>query len=159
MNSPTLFPCISFSPHPYSITKPGASAFYYQIVGMLYRKEQRPNVIFASPHIPNPAVYLELIPSDIEGERVQMTSAFTPVSQEKFLIDLQAGQLGYYNGLTQELHTISSFAPGRTFHSFVDELGNGRKNLIYCNSLIYAYQNRRTIIDDKMVQQVIDGET
>ena len=27
------------------------------------------------------------------------------------------------------------------------------------NSLIYAYQNRRTIIDDKMVQQVIDGET
>lgn len=123
--------------------KEGRSAFYYQIVGMLYRKEKRTNVIFASPHIPNPAVYLELIPSDIEGERVQMTSAFTPVSQEKFLIDLQAGQLGYYNGLTQELHTISSFAPGRTFRSFVDELGNGRKNLIYCNAKVKVVEFAR----------------
>ena len=32
-------------------------------------------------------------------------------------------------------------------------------NNVCRNSLIYAYQNRRTIIDDKMVQQVIDGET
>ena len=127
--------------------KEGRSAFYYQIVGMLYRKEQRPNVIFASPHIPNPAVYLELIPSSIEGERVQMTSAFTPVSQEKFLIDLQAGQLGYYNGLTQELHTISSFDPSRTFHSFVDELGTGKKNLIYCNAKVKVVEFAREYAD------------
>ena len=32
-------------------------------------------------------------------------------------------------------------------------------NNVCRNSLIYAYQNRRSIIDDKMVQQVIDGET
>lgn len=32
-------------------------------------------------------------------------------------------------------------------------------NNVCRNALIYAYQNRRTIIDDKMVQQVIDGET
>lgn len=114
--------------------KEGRSAFYYQIIGMLYRNEQHPNVIFASPHIPNPAVYLELIPNGIEGERVQMTSSFTPVSQEKFLIDLRSGQLGYYNGLTQKLHTISSFDSSKTFHSFVDELGAGKKNLIYCNA-------------------------
>ena len=127
--------------------KEGRSAFYYQIVGMLYRKEQHPNVIFASPHIPNPAVYLELIPSGIEGERVQMTSSFTPVSQEKFLIDLQSGQLGYYNGLTQELHTISSFDLNRTFHSFVDELGDGKKNLIYCNAKVKVVEFAREYAD------------
>jgi len=127
--------------------KEGRSAFYYQIVGMLYRKDQHPNVIFASPHIPNPAVYLELIPSSIEGERVQMTSSFTPVSQEKFLIDLQSGQLGYYNGLTQELHTISSFDPGRTFCSFVDELGAGKKNLIYCNAKVKVVEFAREYAD------------
>ena len=32
-------------------------------------------------------------------------------------------------------------------------------NNVCANSLIYAYQNRRTIIDDRMVQQVIEGET
>ena len=32
-------------------------------------------------------------------------------------------------------------------------------NNVCRNSLIYAYQNRRTIIDDRMVQQIIDGET
>ena len=127
--------------------KEGRSAFYYQIVGMLYRKDQHPNVIFASPHIPNPAVYLELIPCSIEGERVQMTSSFTPVSQEKFLIDLQSGQLGYYNGLTQKLHTISSFDPGRTFCSFVDELGAGKKNLIYCNAKVKVVEFAREYAD------------
>lgn len=116
--------------------KAGRSAFYYQIVGMLYRKEQRPNVIFASPHIPNPDIYLELIPNSIEGERVQMTSSFTPVSQEKFLIDLQVGQLGYYNSLTQELRTVSSFDMSRTFLSFVSELGAGKKSIIYCNAKV-----------------------
>lgn len=63
-----------------------------------------------------------------------MTSSFTPVSQEKFLIDLRSGQLGYYSGLTQKLHTISSFDLSKTFHSFVHELGAGKKNLIYCNA-------------------------
>lgn len=134
--------------------KEGRSAFYYQIVGMLYRKDQHPNVIFASPHIPNPAVYLELIPSSIEGERVQMTSSFTPVSQEKFLIDLQSGQLGYYNGLTQELHTISSFDPGRTFCSFVDELGAGKKNLIYCNAKVKVVEFAREYADGLQNQNV-----
>ena len=69
--------------------KEGRSAFYYQVVGILNRSEPRPHVIFASPHIPNPDVYLELIPSGIQGDRSEMTSLFTPVSQEKFLIDLQ----------------------------------------------------------------------
>lgn len=32
-------------------------------------------------------------------------------------------------------------------------------NNVCRNSLLYAYQNRRTIIDDKMVQMVIDSET
>ena len=32
-------------------------------------------------------------------------------------------------------------------------------NNVCRNALILACQNRRTIIDDRMVQQVIDGET
>lgn len=114
--------------------KEGRSAFYYQVVGMLNRSEERPHMIFASPHIPNPDIYLELIPRDVQGGRSEMTSLFTPVSQEKFLIDLQERKLGYYNGLTEELHAIHSFEPDRDFQSFLSELGEGKKNLIYCNA-------------------------
>ena len=114
--------------------KEGRSAFYYQVVGMLNRSEMQPHIIFASPHIPNPDIYLELIPNGIQGDRSEMTSLFTPVSQEKFLIDLQERKLGYYNGLTEELHVLHSFEPDRDFQSFISELGEGKKNLIYCNA-------------------------
>ena len=49
--------------------KEGRIAFYYQIVEMLYRNEVQTHVIFASPHIPNPDIYLELLPDSLEGER------------------------------------------------------------------------------------------
>ncbi len=114
--------------------KEGRSAFYYQIVEMLYRKEPHPHIIFASPHIPNPSVYLELVPSVITGERTHYISTYTPVSQEKFLIDIRAHNLGYYNHLTQELNTLASFDPSMTLQSFLIELGTGKKNLVYCNA-------------------------
>ncbi len=114
--------------------KGGRSAFYYQIINMLHRQEPHPTVIFASPNIPNPDVYLELIPGRRLGMRSIMTSSYTPVSQEKFLIDLQTGQLGYFNSLTQELHTLHPIEQGQTMYSFIDSIGNGKKNLVYCNA-------------------------
>lgn len=114
--------------------KEGRSAFYYQIVEMLYRKEPHPHIIFASPHIPNPDVYLELVPNSVEGERTHYTSTYTPVSQEKFLIDLRAHNLGYYNPLTQKMNIITSFNTDKTLKSFLTELGEGKKNLVYCNA-------------------------
>lgn len=114
--------------------KEGRSAFYYQIVEMLYREEPHPHIIFASPHIPNPGVYLELVPTVIAGERTHYTSTYTPVSQEKFLIDIRSHNLGYYNPLTQELHTLASFDPSMTLQSFLIELGAEKKNLVYCNA-------------------------
>lgn len=101
---------------------------------MLNRSELRPHIIFASPHIPNPDIYLELIPSGVQDDRSEMTSLFTPVSQEKFLIDLQERKLGYYNGLTEELYVIHSFEQDRDLQSFITELGEGKKNLVYCSA-------------------------
>lgn len=120
--------------------KEGRSAFYYQIVGMLYRNEPHPRIVFASPHIPNPDIYLELVPNAIEGERTKFISSYTPVSQEKFLINLQAHELGYYNSLAQELHIIDNFMPNRDFQSFLVKLGAGRK------ILFIAMQRRKLLI-------------
>lgn len=127
--------------------KEGRSAFYYQVVDMLNRNEVRPHVIFASPHIPNPGVYLELIPNAIEGSRADMTSLYTPVSQEKFLIDFQTCMLGYYNGLTQELHEVHQFEEKLDFGSFISRLGTGKKNLIYCNAKAKVVEFARKYAD------------
>jgi len=112
----------------------GRSAFYYQIIGMLHRREEQPRVIFASPNIPNPEVYLELIPGSRVGMRSKMASLYAPVSQEKFLIDLKGGRLGYFNSLTQELHDLHAIAPGQALFSFVRSIGEGKKNLVYSNA-------------------------
>ncbi|MGI6735934.1 MAG: hypothetical protein ACOX41_01300 [Anaerovoracaceae bacterium] len=97
--------------------------FYFQVIGMLNRSETPPHVIFASPNIPNPDLYLELTSSEeAAGKSEHFTSAFTPVSQEKFLIDMRNCQQGYYNGLSKELHLCSTFDIGKTFFDFIDEL-------------------------------------
>jgi hypothetical protein len=71
--------------------KEGRSAFYYQVVGMLNRSEMQPHMIFASPHIPNPDIYLELIPNGIQGDRSEMTSLFYSGQSGKVL-DRFAGE-------------------------------------------------------------------
>ena len=114
--------------------KEGRSAFYYQIVEMLYRNDVQPHVIFASPHIPNPDIYLELLPNAITGDRKYFTSSFTPVSQEKFIIDLQSHELGYYNALRRELKIIGSAPADMTFQDYLIRLGREKKNLVYCNA-------------------------
>src|SRR5699024_8252913 len=40
------------------------STFYYKIVDMLIQKANRPKIIFASPNIPNPEVFLKLTSKD-----------------------------------------------------------------------------------------------
>ena len=46
-------------------SKDSRSPFYYKIVDLLSRRENRPHFIFSSPNIPNPEVYLKLIGVDI----------------------------------------------------------------------------------------------
>lgn len=47
------------------------SPFYYQVVQILNEAEQKPHIIFASPNVPNPQVYLNLI-SGVETETLNL---------------------------------------------------------------------------------------
>jgi copper chaperone CopZ len=137
------------------------SMFYFQVIGMLNRSEMPPHIIFASPNIPNPDLYLELTSrEEAVGKSEHFTSAFTPVSQEKFLIDMRNHQQGYYNGLSKELHLCNTFNSGKTFFNFIDDLGEGKKNLIYCNSktkvtgFAKEYAARRPKRSDKDLEEL-----
>jgi type II secretory pathway predicted ATPase ExeA len=86
-------------------------------------------------------------------ERVEIHAILQPydLSQTKAYIQTQLEYSGFQGSIFSEDSQKLIFE----YTSGVPRLINN----VCRNSLIYAYQNRRTIIDDKMVQQVIDGET
>ena len=110
--------------------KDGRSAYYYQIVNMLMQSKTQPHIIFASPHISNPEVYLGVAAANVEAK--SLSSVFTPVSQEKFLIDMNSGTYGYYNPLSAQLKTVGKF-PEMSLSMVVNQFGAGKRNLVYCN--------------------------
>jgi len=39
------------------------SPFYYKVIDILYKRASKTHKVFSSPNIPNPEVYLKLIPN------------------------------------------------------------------------------------------------
>lgn len=114
--------------------KDGRSAFYYKVVDMLSQRSTPPHIIFASPNIPNPEVYLQLIPDIANRENYKIATKFSPVNQEKFLIDFKCFELHYYNEATQKLTKYCSFPEDKGLLDFVHELGEGARSIVYSNS-------------------------
>ena len=114
--------------------KDGRSAFYYKVVDMLSQRSTPPHIIFASPNIPNPEVYLQLILDVANRENYKIATKFSPVNQEKFLIDFKCFELHYYNEATQKLTKYCSFPEDKGLLDFVHELGEGARSIVYSNS-------------------------
>lgn len=77
--------------------------FYYKVVDMLLKKSNKTHFIFASPNIPNPQVYLQLMNDAIEnGEENKLASTYSPVIQVKFLMNFAGGKIEIYNEHTNK---------------------------------------------------------
>ena len=87
------------------------SPFYYQVVNMLSEREHRPHIIFASPNVPNPEVFLDTIP-DVGDDVVEkkLRTTYTPVSQPKFIINLINKEVSIYNERKDTNIPITSIA-------------------------------------------------
>lgn len=81
------------------------SAVYYKITDMLSKRTIKPQVIFASPNIPNPDVYLPLSPyfDDIDAKVSTYQTSYSPVSQLKYVIDCFSGEVKMLNNYTGQL--------------------------------------------------------
>lgn len=118
--------------------KDSRSAFYYKVVDMLSQK-QKPHVIFSSPNIPNPEVYLKLLPyADLETDH-KLATSFSPVSQIKILVDLVGGEIKTFNSYTEKLDTVTSFKRGANLHQIIATICRQRidrkmQNIVYFNS-------------------------
>lgn len=117
------------------------SAFYYKVVDMLSQREHRPHIIFASPNVPNPEIYLQLIPEIEDYSGFRTSTKFSPVNQEKFLIDLKEHKLHVYNEFSQKMTLYDEFDENKDLLDFVIEIGKNRRNIIYSN-------NKERVISD-----------
>jgi hypothetical protein len=127
--------------------KDSRSAFYYKVVDMLLQRERKPNIIFASPNIPNPDIFLGLIP-DIDKEDRKLASSYSPVSQIKYLLDFVDNKFSFYNEHIKELQTIEINAM-LNFLSILNIFYESEKStIVYINSKDKAMEQAKDFARD-----------
>ena len=87
------------------------SPYYYQAIQILSERENKPHFIFASPNVPNPEVFLDTIPEkDGEANESTLATAYSPVSQPKFIVNLMNKEVSVYNEHKEENIPITTIA-------------------------------------------------
>ena len=125
------------------------STFYYKVVDMLCQRARKPHVVFASPNIPNPEVYLKLIPGAEAGAKQRLVTTFAPVSQMKYLIDFPSKKIQMFNTYSGTLTTVANVRKEATFCQLIWRIGKNSQNIIYCSGTAKAVDFAREFADDK----------
>lgn len=130
-------------------TKGSRSAFYYKVVDMLSRRDKKPNIIFASPNIPNPEIYLKLIPdAEVQFEQ-NLRTTFTPVTQLKYLIDLPNQEILQYNSYTDNFTNVANLKETVSFIDILNRIGSEAQNIVYCSSTYKAVELARDFAETR----------
>jgi hypothetical protein len=119
-------------------TKGSRSAFYYKVIDMLSRRKKKPHMIFASPNIPNPEIYLKLIPDVISEAGQKLTTTFAPVSQLKYFIDFPNREIQLYNSYSGAFTNIAYLKESVSFCQLISHIGRDAQNIVYCSSTYKA---------------------
>ena len=118
-------------------TRDGRSAFYYKVVDMLSERANKPHIIFAAPNIPNPEVYLKLIPDAMPNKEQAFHTSFSPVSQLKYFVDLIDKKIELYNEKCDTLIPITgvkeNVEPVDIIRAIVGDKKHGQ-SIVYFNS-------------------------
>lgn len=107
--------------------------YFYKILDILRNQDNVPNIYFSAPLIKNPNEFLDLLPEI--GTKSSSVFEFTPVNQQKFMIDYNSKCIRIYNDLSSnfielEYDKIEKF----DINYILSQLGRNRKNLVYCES-------------------------
>lgn len=120
--------------HKISAPRDSRSAFYYKSIDMLLEREKKPHIIFASPNIPNPEVYLGLIPDADKSNNHKLSTAYSPVTQIKYLLDTIEGGIQVYNEHTQNFVPIAPSCHDTLNETLRIFFENNSSSIVYYNS-------------------------
>ncbi len=140
--------------------KDARTMYFYKILDILRNQDNVPNIYFSAPLIKNPNEFLDLLPEI--GTKSSSVFEFTPVNQQKFMIDYNSKNIRIYNDLSSnfielEYDKIEKF----DINYILNQLGENRKNLVYCESkkeaINYALEyskNRKPIEENEYLNKV-----
>ena len=122
------------------------SAVYYQILNLLPKETK---VIFSSPYIPNPDVYLNLIKGKKDKSKHSYVTQFSPVCQLKMIVNLKSEELISFNAYSMESKVESKLLEEINLTSLVKTLGDGKQNIIYINGKDKVIREALKYAEDK----------
>lgn len=127
----------------------GRSTYYFKVMTQLRKMQQLPTIVLASPNIPNPEVYLNIIPGGKFGEMNKLASRFAPVCQFKYYLDIPSRKGYFFNDYTKECELCYTIPEGSTLSDIVKTVGKEDQSLVYCSSrrsvLVNAVKYARNI--------------
>lgn len=112
----------------------GRSTYYFKVLTQLGKRQSLPTVIFASPNIPNPEVYMKIIPGIEKSEMKKLASKFAPVCQFKYFLNVQSRGGYYYNDYSKQFERCYTIPEGQELCDIVATVGQDMQNLVYCSS-------------------------
>lgn len=126
--------------------------FYYKVIDKLLEREQKPHVIFASPNIPNPEIYLRSIPELEMMTDSKLSSSFSPVTQFKFLISFGQRSISMFNDYSESLTKVAQFDGEINLNTILPLVnrnydGTPKQSIVYCSSIAQAVNLARSYAD------------
>lgn len=112
----------------------GRSSYYYKVLTQLGSMQQLPTVIFASPNIPNPEIYMRVIPGIEQTQMKKLISRFAPVCQFKYFLNVPERSGYYYNDYSKKLERCYTLPEGQELCDIVATVGQDKQNVVYCSS-------------------------
>lgn len=129
------------------------STFYYKVIDMLSQQEKPPHIVFASPNIPNPEVYLKLIPHAEMRDTQKLATGFAPVSQVKFMIDFVDKTVQLYNSHSRDFSQVTRLNQNADLCNVISYIADDSQNIVYCSSTAQAIELAREYADKQGITE------
>lgn len=130
------------------------SAFYFKVIEKLEERQIKPHIIFASPNIPNPNVYLDILTQQencLSDDTAMIACRYAPVSQLKYIVDLWERNIRIYDSYSKKFIKLHDMSRPYTLSEIIARIGDRKHNIVYCKSKNDAIQFARDYAETQSV--------
>ncbi len=110
------------------------SAYFYKIINYLVKVNNETKIYFLCPYIPNPQIYLDLVPNIEKKEKKYDIFEFSPVNQNKSIVDISSHTMDVYSDLTKEFITLQNKSLDSSLVHYIYRIGKEYSNIVFCDS-------------------------
>jgi hypothetical protein len=133
------------------------SSFYYMVIEKLEERESHPHIIFASPYIPNPDVYLGILENGQQyNPDNQIACSYAPVSQLKYIVDLWERNIRIFDSYSKKFIKLCDMDREYSLSEIISRIGDRRHNIVYCKSKNDAIQFARDYVSEMEIPDSTD---